>query len=525
MKILVLSLLRLGDIIQQEPLLRGLRQKNPDAEIHILINRQFSNIERIFDGVVDRFIYFDRNSLQQGLGEASYNILWSYTQVENLINSLNAEKYDRVLNFTHNKLSAYLMGTLAIPEKRGLYQEDGRFQGLNNRWIRYFNDRFSGNQKSLFHYVELLGKAFDIPVKPVEKIAGRKREKLVLLQCLTSDKKKDWGLEKFQQLKKTIEISLVDYEVCVLGAPFERETLLSVFSEKDLLICDLAEVKKHLQNAAALVTGDTSIKHLAAQVGTPIVELVLGSSDVTKTAAFTSNTVAVQTQVPCAPCGHSQACSQPRQICAEDITVEQVFGAVWDQLSGEKIAARKINNAMERAVWSLYLDKNNAEAQPFYTAACEGTVQEVATQIRAEHLIDWNSQTQTYRSWLQKAKQTLPSRATLATHKNFQSADIADLVLLAQDILKSRIDQAGYFQGFVEALLSRFSQPVQIYDRVDKALQELEELLEIRENFTEQLLTLSQEGVYYAKGIGQLSINGFEEARKSVQRDLEDAGI
>lgn len=525
MKILVLSLLRLGDIIQQEPLLRGLRQKNPGAEIHLLINRQFANVERIFDGVVDRFIYFDRSALQQGLGEASYNILWSYTQVENLVSSLNGEKYDRALNFTHNKLSAYLLGTLDIPEKCGLHQEGGRFQGLNSRWIRYFNDRFSGSQKSLFHYVELLGKAFDIPVKLAEKPMGRKKTKLVLLQCLTSDKKKDWGLENFQQLKKTIEISLVDYEVCVLGAPFEREVLQSVFSEKDLLICDLMEVKKHLQNAAVLVTGDTSIKHLAAQVGTPIVELVLGSSDVNKTAAFTANAIALQTQVPCAPCGHSQACHQPRQLCAEDITVEQVFGAVWDQLSGEKIAARKLQNVMERAVWSLYLDKNNAEAQPFYKEACEATAREMAMEVRVEHLNDWNAQTRTYRGWLQKAKQTLPSRSTLAAHKSFQSSDIADLILLAQDILKSKIDQAGYFQGFVEALLSRFSQPVQIYDRVDKALQDVEELLEIRENFTEQLLTLSQEGVYYAKGIGQLSINGFEEARKSVQRDLEDAGV
>ena len=525
MKILVLSLLRLGDIIQQEPLLRGLRQKNPHAEIHLLINKQFANVERIFEGVVDKYIYFDRASLQQGLGEAAYNILWSYKQVENLIKDLNGEHYDKAINLTHNKLSAYLLGALEIPEKRGLHQEDGRFQGLNNRWIRYFNDRFSGNQKSLFHYVELLGRGFDIPVKTVEAAQTKKRSKLVLLQCLTSSEKKDWGLERFKQLKRTIEISLVDYEVCVLGASFERDTLLSVFSESDLLICDLAEARKHLQNAALLVTGDTSIKHIAAQVGTPIVEIVIGSSDVSKTAAFASRSIAVQTQAACAPCGHSGKCTQISHLCAEDVTVEKVFGAVWDQLSGEKIANRKVVNNLERAVWSIYLDKNNAEAQPFYRDAAVDLLNQATPESLKASLPAWNEQTTTYRGWMAKAQAALPSREFLATHKTFQASDIAELVLLAQDILRSKKDEAGYFQSFVEALLSRFSQPVQIYDRVSKALQDVQELINVREEFTQHLQLLSQEGAYYAKGIGQLSISGFEEVRKGVQRDLEDAGV
>ncbi len=82
---------------------------------------------------------------------------------------LNSENYDTAINLTHNKLSAYLLGTLHIADKRGLNHQDGHFQGLGNRWVRYFNERFAGTQKSLFHYVELLGKSFEIPVemKPV----------------------------------------------------------------------------------------------------------------------------------------------------------------------------------------------------------------------------------------------------------------------------------------------------------------------------------------------------------------------
>ncbi|MBV2168985.1 MAG: glycosyltransferase family 9 protein [Bdellovibrio sp.] len=524
MKILVLSLLRLGDIIQQAPLLKGLREKHPEAEIHLLLNRQFASVEKVLEGAVDRYIYFDREALQKGLGESSYNILWSYTQVEKLVGELNQESYDVAINLTHNKLSAYLMGVIQASQKRGLYQEEGRFKGLSNRWLRYFNDRFSGSQKSLFHYVELLGKAFDIPVQ-TPLAASRKKNKLVLLQCLTSDSKKNWGLERYFDLKRTIEVSLVDYEVCVLGASFERETLLKVFSEKDLLICDLPEARKHLQNADLLVTGDTSIKHMAAQVGTPIVEIAVGSSDPLKTGAYSSQAVIIQGEVACAPCSHSQACSQNSHLCAEDVTVEKVFAAVWDQLSGEKILERNLFQTLERAVWSLYLDKARSDVEPFYREAIAELLSKVSLTALNAVLPSWEQQSLGYRSWLENAKKVLPAREVLAAKRSFQSSDVSELILCAQDILKSKKDEAGYFQTFVEALLSRFSQPVQIYDRVHAALMEIEELLTIREAFIRHLQSLSTEGAYYAKGIGQLSIGGFEEAGKGLQRDLENAEL
>lgn len=529
MKILVLSLLRLGDVIQQGSLLKGLRRQYPEAEIHLLLNRQFSQVEKILDGVVDRYIYFDRDALQKGLGEIGYNVLWSYSHLESLISRLNAESYDMAINLTHNKLSGYLLGALQIKEKRGLYQQNGRFQGLSNRWLRYFNDRFSGTHNSLFHYVELLGNAFGIPVDSQEVTGSTekssKRTKLVLLQCLTSDTKKNWGLERFNQLKRIIEVSLVDYKVCVLGAPFEREKLLEVFAEKDLLICDLVEAREHLKSAALLVTGDTSIKHLAAQAGSPIVEIVIGSSDAIKTSAFSKQTVILQSQIPCAPCGHTQSCSQASHLCAEDISVERVFEAVWNQLSGEKIASTKLKQVLEKSVWSLYLDKEHAESEPVYRTAIEDLLRRYPVEAISEALPDWTVRTQTYRKWLNKSLRALPARDVFLTKRHFQSADIAELILCAQDILKSKMDEAGYFSALVDALLSRFSHPVQIFDRAQEAIKEIEEILIVRETFTHHLQTFSKEGAYYAKGIGQLSISGFEETGKSLQRDFENAGL
>ena len=520
MKILVLSLLRLGDIIQQEPLLRALREKHPEAQIHLLVNRQFAQVEKLMHGLVDRYIHFDREMIQRGLGESGFNIMWSFMQVEELMNSLNAERYDLALNFTHNKLSGYLLGALEIPHKQGLYHSEGRFRGLDNRWIRYFNERFSGSQKSLFHYVELLGYSFDLPVQPQAR-GEKKKSKRILFQCLTSNEKKNWGLENFAQLKRTIELSLVDYKVQILGASFEKETLLKVFAEKDLLICDLNEARRHLQESALLVTGDTSIKHLATQLGTPLVELVLGSSDGTKTGAFVKDARMLTTQVPCAPCGHAQACSQPSHLCAQDISVEKVFEAVWDELSDEKVRVQRFSESLEKATWKMYLSQGSASL----LNVIQELLQERPQGDSGGILSSFAERTELYQQWHRRIKAALPDRALMLQKSAVQAAEMADLVLVAQEIVRTKKDEAGYFQSFVEALISRYTQPVQIVDRVQTALQEQSELLAIRENIYRHLQSLSREGAYYAKGIGQLPISGFEETGKSLQRNPENAEL
>jgi ADP-heptose:LPS heptosyltransferase len=524
MKILVVSLLRLGDIIQQQPLLKALREKNPQAQIHLLINRQFSQVEGLLTGLVDKYHYFDRDLLQRGLGEASFNILWSHHQLNQLVGTLNQENYQQVLNFTHNKLSAYLLGALQVPIKKGLHHSEGKFQGLENPWLRYFNDRFSGVQTSLFHYVELLGKSFDLPVQKAAAMPATK-SKQVLFQCLTSDAKKNWGLNNFKQLKETIESSLVDYKVKVLCAPFEKETLKAHFGESDLIACDLMGAQEVLKQSCLLVTGDTSIKHLASQIGVPTVEIVLGSSDWTKTAAFSATTEIIYAQVPCAPCSHSQACSQKSQICAEQITVEQVFASVWDKLSKKTSTATVSIRDLERTSWSLQLDGGSQSHVLSYASTALHFAETYSKGNLRQVLADSRQLQAQYDTWMQALEASLPSRREIADKAQLKSQDIGEFILTAQEIIKSKKDAAGYFQSIIETLMTRFSSTLQFHEKMQAALAEVRELLQSRGQFIHSLEIVLKEGAYYAAGIGQLSIDGFEEAGRSLQRDREDAAL
>lgn len=515
MKLLVVSLLRLGDIIQQKPLLEGLRRQFPQAQIHLLINKQFSQVSQLLGNTVDQYIYFDREALQRGLGEANYNFMWSYSELEKLVNQLSGENYDSVYNFTHTRLSAYIIGAVTAQDKKGLYQSEGRFRGLENAWLKYFNDRFAGRSLSLFHYVELLGNAFSIPVEKTPSRTTGKAHKRVLFQCLTSDVKKNWGLESFRQLKFQIETALNDYRVQILGAPFERTKLLQVFEEKDLLICDLQDVKALCSQVDLLVTGDTSIKHLAAQEGLPTIEISLGGSDSQKTGAFASNAQVISSNVACAPCLHSAACPQTSHLCGESISVDQVFAAVWKSLSRDTQAHFNLERELDRAVWTAFL-----------SGTSQNSLLQFRDQLTETDLARVEQSTTALYAALKRIEAILPSEATVDTGKQLSALNAAELVSCAQSVLQSGHDRAGFFQVYVEALTQKYNLPIQIYNRVKSALEEIRELLRLRESLIKELSTpVLKEGDYYAKGIGQLSIGGFEETGKSLQRDYQDADL
>lgn len=511
MKILVVSLLRLGDIIQQMPLLRKIRTKHPQASVHLLLNRQFANVEAVLGDLVDQYHYFDREELQRGIGEAGFNILWSYRKLNNLIQELNGYRFDQAYNFTHNKLSAYLLGTLNIEVIQGLHARDGRFQGLESRWMKYFNERFSSNNSSVFHYIEILSQAFDLPLESPKPVS-RKKSKSVLFQCLTSDPKKNWGLGSFKKLKEEIEKNLLDYKVKVLAAPFEKEVLLSVFSEDEILVCDLREAMEHLESAALLVTGDTSIKHLAAHLGTPLVELVLGSSDGVKTGAYSSGAYQIQSPAPCAPCVHSMACPQKTHLCAEMITVEEVFGQVWNALSGQE--PRKNNlKTLDKMVWQSYLNRKSFSEE----------IQFSRKDFAAEDFADWKAETTYFNQLHQQFTDALPSRESFLERKSLSSSDLAAFIALAQEVVRKKSDRVGYFQTMFEALLIRFVRPVEVWERLNTALAESRELINLRFQLSQNIENDSKDGGYYAKGFGYLSDRSFEEARDGLQRDNEGA--
>ncbi|MFP5519699.1 MAG: glycosyltransferase family 9 protein [Bdellovibrionia bacterium] len=461
MKTLVISILRIGDLLMQKPLLQSL--KDQGHEVHVLMNKQFQTASELVADVVDKFFYFDRELYQKSAGEAQYNILYGSQLINELITELNSESYINIYNFTHTRLSAVLTGAIGAKTRFGAHYLQGTFHGNSSPWAEYFNTHFSAPRGSLFHYTDLLAKMFNLKVKPFEIRQRSQRNQLIFLQCFTSDKKKNWNLKNFVDLKKAIEEKYPFHLVKVLAAPQEVRELSSYFESLDIWECDLATVAMLLKEASLLIGLDTSLKHLAAIQGTPVVEINLGSADNIKTSVYSQKIWQVSSNVGCSPCAHATACPQSSHLCGEQITPQNVLNAVQEALA---LRANDFEQDLEsdRLVWEIYLQGYS-----------ERRFQPSATYLaRTLKLMEWQVR-------LEKA---LTANSRLFNVQNLQKDDVADFILLGQEILKSKSDKGAYFLKLTDALIHTPPRGDLMLRELEKAAQESRTLLKIRSDFS-----------------------------------------
>lgn len=406
MRILIVQLLRLGDVVMSAPVIEGFRRRYPDAEIDLLINDQCRSIAPLLPEIGEVRI-FPRSSLQRGLGEAAFPFFYSYDLVEKLVEELNGRGYDLLVNLTHNRLSGRLCDLIAAKEKRGLALAPGRPAHFGSRWFEHLN-----GQEDLpgirYHHTDIFrfgsGLADGYPVYGLREteLGAEEARRLVgdltgfiALQPLTSDVKKNWGLDRFARLLKGLEDGFPGLARVVLAAPNEEPRLrewLQASGMADrarLAVCSLEGAFSILKRARFLITLDTSIKHLAAAAETPLIELVLGSSDEQATGAYCADALILRSRESCAPCAHSRDCHRSEHFCSAGIEARAVAEAArfyaagdWDGLrawagrqaglsalrtrfsargvwSAEDLALRSektLGGMMEKVGWKLHLD-------------------------------------------------------------------------------------------------------------------------------------------------------------------------
>ncbi len=387
MKVLVLSLLRLGDIILHREVAKSLKLRYPNCEVHFLIHSEFKNAIGLLPEV-DLFHQMPRQEIQTVLVERAQSALLAFDKLQNLVMDLNSQNFDIVLNATHNNLSVRLMDVLEAVEKRGVALKKGRKLPDSNKWQTYLNENFSELQGSRFHYLEVLLKSLGLPVLAPSAVTQKSVAKQILLQVLTSDSKKNWGLARFRTLKKELNQKFPEFPVAVLCSGNEKEKVSAFFAENEILTPNLKEAAELLRKSRLLISGDTSISHLATQNDCQVLSLFLGSADPVKTAPWQTETYILQGNVACAPCSHSSACFQTSHLCAESISIPQVI-ALTEKILAVKQPSLPVKNLsdnlwrnemqknqfrtvpdfksslfqIEQLVWSAYLDSESVEVQ------------------------------------------------------------------------------------------------------------------------------------------------------------------
>lgn len=335
--ILVVALLRMGDIVMLSPALKNLRKQFPNANIEIMINENFKHFAPLIP-FVNGVKYFPRQALQSALLDKNKSLFFSIDCLSEHVNKL--DDYDICYNFTHNKLSSHMMELIPARKKIGLQISD-ESHCVTNNWLSYLNETRVLDTQHKFHYSDIFKFATGNSGSREFYLQGVKglddelfqeidHEEFIVFQPLSSDEKKNFPMQStlhvIDQFLKVKE----DFGVYILSAPSEtayfKEILATVGVDDPrvkIIECGLPMAAAIIKKASLVVSVDTIYKHLASAANTDILEISLGSSEFGFTGVYNENSIIVSPQTDCYPCEHSSKCSN-LLICQTQIPVDVI---------------------------------------------------------------------------------------------------------------------------------------------------------------------------------------------------------
>ena len=142
-----------------------------------------------------------------------------------------------------------------------------------------------------------------------------------------------WADEKFAALCDRIAEEL---KVSVIFTGSERgklEHIQSLMKTPSVNLggkTTLRDLAYLYQRSALLITTDSGPMHIAAAMGTPVIAL-FGPTDPSRTGPYGKGHVVIRRELSCSPC-FLKKCDSMK--CMSGITIEEVFHAVREKLSG-----------------------------------------------------------------------------------------------------------------------------------------------------------------------------------------------
>jgi ADP-heptose:LPS heptosyltransferase len=323
--------MRTGDLLMHIKAIENL-STFANLNIYLLTHRQNRGLEFLFP-FIKKIFYFDRELVQRSQKENYLPVDSGYLHTIKIINELNEIRFDTIYNFTNTKISALLISLINGKNKIGLICNNNLYN-INdpNSWIKYLNHMST----SKIHIIDIFKKSI-LNINDMNKSKNltyqykpkQKKSKIICIQTLTSDPKKNWPFPNWNQLIRKIRIKFSDYKIYLLCAPSEKNQLCENFKENlnDIFVCNYQEAFDLISTSALVITGDTSIKHLASFSQTAILELALGSSNPIETGVYSEFGYLLYHPISCQPCAHSSCCNNSF-ACHSGITVQNTLESV-----------------------------------------------------------------------------------------------------------------------------------------------------------------------------------------------------
>ena len=344
-EIAIISLTRFGDLIQETPLLRGLRRAWPEARITLVAEKRFAGLLPMATGI-DRVITFEKDGIADKIVFAE-DPLEPYFFMEGLVRELEEVHYDLVINLTFSHMSAFLTSLMKAKKTVGFVAGKKGERLINSLWGIYLFTTQEGNNRVLnrINLVDLFTRLGGVnpdgkPVELRETERGRNfaegfvsgnglsGERFVGLQLGASDPVRCWPPGYFARLSDLLQ-ERAGVKTILLGGPGEEplaERAISAMSRPAINAVGATSIEglfSILKRCSLLVTNDTGTMHFAAAGGVPVLMLCVGPAFFRGTGPYSACNLAMQAEIPCAPCRYNFNCPTP--VCRDMLTVDAVY--------------------------------------------------------------------------------------------------------------------------------------------------------------------------------------------------------
>ena len=352
-RILIVKMWALGDILMATPLVRALRREYPGCHITWLVERQYADVLR-GTPLIDEVIAFDSATWRR---HYRYGQIIPYLKISMAMRRrLNASKFDISINLTAEKW--WSMWFNAAPIRIGLFPRvrPGLIGRVYTTAIPRAPEPWLHNTEHYLLPAAALGiaepfeKQMVVGIAPEDRAAVAQflkdkadydpRKPILLLHPGTSQASKCWPAEYFAQVADALAGR---YNVVVTGSPNERDLAQSVADAARIAppivaagaLPNVRQTAALVDLAAVVVTGDTSILHIASALDTPLVGVYGSTRPKDNAPLFGRSALLYDDTVPCSPCYKSSCPLHDGDFmrCMRQIAPHRVLASIEELLS------------------------------------------------------------------------------------------------------------------------------------------------------------------------------------------------
>ncbi len=346
-QVLIINITRMGDLIQMIPLLARLEEECPGVAIDLIVDHEFSHVATLIPGV-RHVLAFDFQQLMDESRVCARDVVSLYKDLSMWAKPLLQVGYDRVVNLTFNRRSAFLAKFFGCSDERGMTTAHDGSVLVRNSWMKYFLDFHAYRYVNRFNIVDLyaLGGSSPGNYHPIHMtVTPESRDwagsflrhsgtpdTWVAVQVGASDPMKAWRPEYFGQFMAHLSHK-TNVGFVLIGTKKEETSVteaVRVYQQAggQGVLCQavgqtsVPELVALLQKCHLMVTNDTGPMHMAVGVETRVLNISVGHVDFWETGPFGPGHWVVQPDIVCGPCGFDKVC--PHHACKDLIIPQEI---------------------------------------------------------------------------------------------------------------------------------------------------------------------------------------------------------